>query len=230
MNPNPPRLARATPRASAGDGILCIAVLAALLLAPSIARAQQDVRNTGFPGTDVQLALIGNVSSAIQLSIVGSGNTVISNATSTLPGTPAVGTVDFGAFSTLRPYTAKGDAYRILGVNPGAVIAARLIATLTFHGTPTASISVARQLPAGPAPDVPLAHLRLSSPPIAWSAPTQGSMVPDANTQGTDICIAAGATTCGSGVPYEHHIAIFLPDTQPAGNFSTVVVYTAVAP
>jgi hypothetical protein len=229
MNPKPPRLGRAIRHASAGDGILCIAVLAALLFIPSSVLAQ-NVRDTGFPAADVQIALIGNVSSSIQLSIVGSGKTTITQATQTVAGTPAVGTVDFGTFTTLWPHAAQGDAYRITGPTAGAIVAARLIATLTYHGSTTGSIQVARQLPASAWPDVPLANLRLSSPPVAWSSATQGQVVPDAGAPGTDLCITAGATTCGSGVPYEHHIAIFLPDMQPAGTFSTVVVYTAVAP
>jgi hypothetical protein len=204
--------------------------LVAILGVPS-ANAQ-TIKKSGSPSTNVQLGFAGLVSTSVQLSIVGSGPTTLSSTTSTIAPTPAAGTINFGSFNALQPSGAtNANFFRISSGTTGAVIAASLIATLVYNGSTTGSVTVARKNAAGGPPDVPLANLRIASPPLAsWTSGSQGTQVPNAGSPGLDICQASGAATCANNTPYRHQLAVFVPDSQPTGAFTTVVVYTGVSP
>lgn len=180
----------------------------------------------------MNLGFTGIVRNSIMLTITGTGTTTVTAQTNAISPAVASGTIAFGNFSTLlQPPPTNGSAYRVALPTPGAVIAATLDAIVTYNGAPTASIGVARRVLAGGAPDVPLANLRVASPALAsWTSGAQGAQVPDAGSLGYNICTAAGDLTCVNGKPYNHSLAVFVPDTQPAGAFSTTVVYTGTMP
>jgi len=205
-------------------------VAAVLVVAP--AASAQVISNSGETQAQVQLGFNGLIAGSVQLTIVATGPTSLTGTASVAGPAHSVGTIDLGAFTTTRPNTAENSSgFRITSGTPGAVLAARLIATLSYNGTTTGSITVARRNLAGAAPDVPLANLRVASPPLTtWTSSLDGSQVPDAGQPGLDICTAAGAVTCVNGQTFEHELAIFVPDSQPTGPFTTVVLYTGTAP
>jgi hypothetical protein len=192
----------------------------------------QTIRNSGANNTDVDMGFIGNVRNSIILTIVGAGTTTISSSVSRAMPAHASATIDFGTFSTqLQPPPSNGTGYRVTLPTPGAVVVASLDAMVTYNGATTASLTVARLVAAGGLPDIPLSDLRVASPAFApWTAGTQGTQVPNASLPGYDVCTAAGDTTCQTGNPYQHNLAVFVPDSRPAGPFTTAVVYTGTMP
>ena len=192
----------------------------------------QTIRNSGTNSADVDLGFIGNVRDSIILTIIGTGTTTLTGMASQAMPTHASATVDFGTFSTqLNPAPSNGEGYRVTLPSPGAVVTATLEAMVTYNGATTASLTVGRLVAAGGLPDIPLADLRVASPALAtWTSGLQGTQVPDASSPGYDICIAAGDTTCQTGVAYTHDLAVFLPDSRPSGQFTTVVLYQGTMP
>lgn len=206
------------------------AAACALLLAPTVARAQ-TIRNSGLNDAQVDLGFQGNVRNSVILTVIGTASTVLTGDPPTAMPAHAQGRVDFGSFTTMVPMPATGTGYRVALPSPGAIVVATLDAMITYNGATTASITVGRLNPVGGVTDVPAADLRVASPAIApWTAGTQGAQIPLSGMPGLNICTAAGDLTCQNGVPYTHNLAIFLPDTRPAGAFSTVVVYTGAMP
>jgi hypothetical protein len=206
-------------------------LLALAVASPAVANAQ-TITNSGANRTQVNLGFTGIVRNSVMLTVTGAGTTTITGSTSATMPVRATGTVDFGSFSTLlNPPPANASASRVALPSPGAVVAARLNAIITYNGAATATITVGRVSPAGGAPDVPLTSLRVASPALAfWSSGTQGTQVPDAGMPGYNLCTAAGDLTCQNGKAYTHSLAIFVPDTQKAGPFTTAVVYSGTMP
>ncbi|MBN2576681.1 MAG: hypothetical protein JXP73_19100 [Deltaproteobacteria bacterium] len=192
----------------------------------------QTIRNTGTDNTQVDLGFVGNVRNSIILTIIGTGATTITNEVTSGMPTHASATIEFGTFATqLQPPPSNGTGYRVSLPSPGAVVAATLDAMVTYNGATTASLTVSRLVAAGGPPDVPLADLRVASPALAtWTSGTEGAQVPDAGLPGYDLCTASGDPTCETGKPYNHSLAVFLPDNRAAGPFTTVVVYTGTMP
>jgi hypothetical protein len=227
---------RDSPCRLATDARWAAAAIAACALTVGLAsraQAQAVVNSDTAPGdTSVQVGFNGIVDSSIQLTIVGTGPTTLSNIVSALAPTHASATINFGSFTTLAPWLANNaNGYRTTSGTDGAIVAARLLASVTYNGASTASILLGRAVPAGAAPDVPLANLRVASPPLAtWTAGTNGTQIPDAGQLGYDLCVAAGDATCQNGLDYPHQLAVFVPDGQVGGAFTTVVVYTGTAP
>ena len=206
--------------------------VAVLLLGLSASAQAQTIRNSGANRAQVDLGFIGNVRNSIILTIVGTGTTTISGEVSRGMPTHASATINFGSFSTqLQPPPANGTGYRVSLPSPGAVVAATLEAMVTYNGQSTASLTVARLYAAGGVNDIPLPDLRVACPALAtWTSGSQGAQVPNAGLLGYNLCTAAGDLTCQTGKPYTHSLAIFLPDTRPAGPFTTVVVYEGTMP
>jgi hypothetical protein len=217
-------------RSHARSAILGTAV--ACVLGFAVPAQAQTIRNTGVNRTQVDLGFVGNVRNSIILTIIGTGTTTISGEQSRGMPTHASATIDFGTFSTqLQPPPSNGTGYRVALPSPGAVVAATLDAMVTYNGAATASLTVGRLMPAGGLPDVPLADLRVASPALAtWTAGTQGVPVPNAGLPGYNICTAAGDLTCLNAKPYNHSIAMFLPDTRLAGPVTTAIVITGTMP
>ncbi len=206
-------------------------MIALSVLVPALASAQ-IIRNQAPAAPNLQIQFNGTISTTVMLTITGGGPTTLAGTTTAIAPARAQGTIDFGSFSTLQPLAAtNARRFRTTGGTPGAVIAATLVATVLYNGNPTASITVARKVVAAGLPDVPLANLRVSSPMLAvWSAGTNGTMVPNAGFAGIDVCRMAGDATCVNDKPYTHDLAVFLPDTQVSGPFSTTVVYSSTSP
>lgn len=194
----------------------------------------QTVTNVGDTQTGVNITFTGIIQSSVALTLTGKDLTTLSG-TANAVNDPATGTVDFGSFSVLGPLTVtNGQITRTSSGTSGVLVIADLIATLVYQGTTTGTILVTRASAAGAPPDVPLANLRIASPPLplaAWTSETSGTQVPDASAPGFSLCTANGRdTTCQDAVAYDHQLAVFVPQTQPAGDFSTVVLYSGTAP
>jgi len=187
----------------------------------------QIVTATGTPNTTPALAEItfqGTLTSALQLTITSGSPETTLNATNTPsgPGVTATGTVDFGTFSTVNPTVSNGVAVRTTSGTPGAVVAARLLATLTYNGASNGSVQVTRT---DAATTVPAGNvLYADTVSVDWTSGTAAGTALGAT--GVEICPSGN---CASGTSIPHEIGIFLPDSQAAGAFSAVVTYTATA-
>ncbi|MFN0063532.1 MAG: hypothetical protein ACKVPX_13570 [Myxococcaceae bacterium] len=207
-------------------------ILFALLLSLSGVARAQIVSSGGSSPQDLQIQFNGIISTTVMINVSGAGPTTLTGTTTALQPTRAVGTIDLGTFNSVLPGSSVNcDAYRASSGTPGAILAASMLATVTYNGSTTASVTVMRRNPVGALPDIPLANLRVSSPGLpAWSTGTDGTAVPSSAGPGLDICTLAGDPTCVNGVGYLHQLAVFVPDTQLSGPFSTTVLYTATSP
>lgn len=203
-----------------------------LLLALRATASAQVISNGGASRAPVQLGFTGTVRNSIMMTIVGTGTTSLDPATSAIMPTRAAGTIDFGTFNTrLQPGPSKGQGYRVSLPAPGAVVAATLEAMLTYNGATTATLTVARANPIVGPSDLPLTHLRVSAPaPVVWTTGVDGTQVPAAGQPGFDLCLSSGDATCLSEKPYSHSLALYLPDSHPAGAFTTVILYEGTMP
>lgn len=206
--------------------------IVALTVGLAASAQAQTLRNSGTNSAQVDLGFIGNVRNSILVTVFGTGATVLTNGPSVGMPVHAAGTINFGSFSTLlQPPPATGLGYRVALPSPGAVVTATLDAIITYNGATTAALTVARLSPAGGLPDIPLGDLRVASPAlVTWTAGTQGAPIPNPGLPAFDLCTAAGDLTCESGKPYPHSLAVFIPDSRPAGPFTTVVVYQGTMP
>jgi hypothetical protein len=210
---------------------LALALSFAAFALPAAAAAQ-TIQNNGANQTQVRLGFIGVVTNSVLISIVGFGSTNFSSTSSTAMPTHALGTINFGTFSTLlQPPPANGTGYRVALPAPGAVVVATLDALIDYNGAATASLTVGRKVAAGGAPDVPLANLRVASPSLgAWTSGSQGVQVPDFGAVAYNLCTATGDATCIAAKSYVHDLAVFVPDSQAAGPFTTTILYTGTMP
>jgi hypothetical protein len=228
-------IVRSHQRTTAGRrrrGLLSLSLLLLVAVASLTQARAQTIQNRDVNQTQVQLGFIGMVTNSVLITIVGFGTTTISAMASAAMPTHATATVDFGTFSTLlKPPPANGAGYRVALPAPGAVVVASLDAVIDYNGATSATLTVGRAAPAGTAPDVPLANLRIASPSLAsWTTGDQGVQVPDFGQPGYDICTATGDTTCIATKSYVHDLAVFVPDAQATGPFSTVALYTGTMP
>jgi hypothetical protein len=204
-------------------------LLAAAL--PSVAQAQ-TITNAGANQTQVRLGFVGAVANSVLINIVGFGTTTLSSSSSAAMPTHAQGSINFGTFSTLlQPPPTNGTGHRVLLPAPGAVVVATLDAVIDYNGATTATLAVGRRSAAGGPPDVPLANLRVASPSLAiWSSGSQGVQVPNFGQPAYNLCTATGDTTCIAAKSYVHDLAVYVPDTQAAGPFTTTILYTGTMP
>jgi hypothetical protein len=211
-------------------GLVCLPLLLAVAW-PSSAQAQ-TIQNSGANQTQVRLGFVGIVTNSVLISIVGFGTTTFNSTASAAMPTHARATINFGSFTTLlQPPPANGTGHRVLLPAPGAVVVATLDAFIDYNGAAAASLTVGRAAAAGAPPDVPLANLRVASPSRAtWTAGNQGVQIPNFGLPGFNICTATGDTTCIATKSYLHDLAVYVPDSQVAGPFSTVVLYTGTMP
>jgi hypothetical protein len=209
-------------------------LISALILVAGSASAQvaTGVGTAGAGnGPLVDITISGTVTSAVSLSVTGAGATALSSTTSPASG-PGTGTVAFGSFSAQNPSAATNADFagRTTSGTTGALVAAKLSATLNYSGATTGTVTLARKNAQGALPDIPAASLRVASPALAsWAASTDGTQVPASGAAGYNICTGAPGTNCVNGTAYVHNLTVFVPDTQAAGPFSTVVEYTGTA-
>jgi hypothetical protein len=202
-----------------------------LLVAAAAPVRAQTIDNSGVNQTQVRLGFVGIVTNSILVTIIGFGTTTLNPMASAAMPTHASATVNFGTFSTMLPLLTNGTGYRVTVPAPGAVAVATLDAFIDYNGATTASLTVGRAAAVGPAPDVPLDNLRVAAPPLAsWTAGNQGTQVPALSLPGYNLCTAVGDATCIGTKSYLHDLAVYIPDTQVAGPFSTVVLYTGTMP
>jgi hypothetical protein len=208
-----------------------VALLLAAVAVPTSAQAQ-TIRNSGVNNTQVRLGFNGMVTNSVLITIVGFNTTSFNTSNTAAMPTHATGTINFGTFSTLlQPPPTNGTGYRVALPAPGAVVVATLDAMIDYNGNTTASLTVGRRSAAGGPPDVPLANLRVASPSRAsWTAGNQGAQVPNFGLPAYNLCTATGDVTCVAAKFYVHDLAIYLPDTQAAGPFSTIILYTGTMP
>lgn len=207
-----------------------IVSVAALLVATASVAQAQTVTGTGLAGAGngptAEITISGTVTSAVTLDIVGvTGVTTLSATNNTV--NPPVGTIALGTFSALNPSSATNArvAARTTSGATGAILAASLDATLTYSGATTGTITIARKAAAGALPDIPAGNLRFAlGDATTWAATPAGTNVPNPGSS-VNACggNAASATAC------RHELAVFIPDTQVSGAFSSVVVYTGTA-
>jgi len=227
----PSRISQAGRQARVLPAVAVIVFLLAAVAVPGRVQAQ-TIKNSGLNNTQVRLGFTGIVTNSVLISIVGFGTTNFNSTNSSAMPTHAQGTINFGTFSTLlQPPPLNGTGYRVALPAPGAVVVAKLDATIDYNGNTTASLTVGRRSAAGGAPDVPLANLRVASPGLAnWTSGSQGVQVPNFGLPAYNICTATGDTTCLAAKSYVHDLAVYIPDSQVAGPFSTVVLYTGTMP
>jgi len=209
-----------------------ISVVAGLIMLGTTSLAMAQVSNTtqgtgggAAPAANIDITLTGTIESSVQLTIDGASLSAETNVT----GAPSTAIVDFGTFSTTTPLGSIGAdvAARSTSGTPGLFVGAELTATLTYSGTSTGSISIERAAAAGAAPDVPAGNLRFGAAGTTWAdAATSGSAIADPGVAAVDLC----GGTCTNTTAYPHELAVFVPDTQAAGAFTTVVRYTGTAP
>ena len=210
---------------------LAVALFALAVALPTLAQAQ-TIQNSGANRAQVRLGFIGTVTNSVLISIVGFGTTTFNSTSSAAMPTHAQGTINFGTFSTLlQPPPANATGYRVALPAPGAVVVATLDALIDYNGAVTASLTVGRAAPAGGAPDVPLANLRVASPALgSWTSGSQGVQVPNFGLPAYNICTATGDTTCLAAKSYVHDLAVYVPDSQAAGPFTSTILYTGTMP
>jgi hypothetical protein len=210
-------------------GTIAIGMIAAL------GTAQAQVTSTGTNQGIVDLTLMGTIQSSLVLAIDGTGTTVLNPVSSQIMNTHSTATVDFGTFSTQQAIAlGNGKLVRTTGTL-GAFAVAELSATATYSGNPggagKANINLTTVTPGGGSSPIAAGNTKVQSVlPADWTNSANGTAVATA-APGTSICPNGNNTTgdCASGVGVGHELAVFVPDTQAAGNFTQVVTYTATA-
>jgi hypothetical protein len=200
-----------------------------LIFALGTAQAQ-SVTSTGTNQGIVDLTLQGVIQSALVLNIATTGTTTLTSQTSNTMPVRSVASIDFGTVSTQSASLANGRIARVAGPTAGAFAIAELEATVTFSGNaggPSAgSIDLTLGAAGGLSP-IGLNNTRVQRTPAAWATSADGTIVGAAVSICPNGTVLAG--DCDSGVAQGHELAVFVPDTQAAGNFTQVVTYTASA-
>jgi len=200
----------------------------------ALGSAQAQVTSTGTTTGAVDLTLMGTIQSSLVLAIDGTGTTVLNPVTSAVMPAVSTATVDFGTFSTQTAALANGKIVRTTAGTIGAFAVAELSATATYSGNAggaaAANINLTLGAAGGSSPIVAGNTKVQRTLPANWTNSANGTTITIA-APGTSICPNGNNTTgnCASGVGVGHELAVFVPDTQAAGNFSQVVRYTATA-
>jgi hypothetical protein len=223
---------------------VAVAIMTLACLLPSSSTSQ-----TGSQGQtlgSVNIALMGTITSTVVLTVEGSTNQN-GGAGTTIAGSGARGTIDFGNFRVPGP-SANGERYRVERAAQGHYLVATVKLKTQFSGSggTNAVLDIQRANPCGGPSELPcgapgslfyakLAR-RVPNQPAAWPAWDQypdlryGSTVfdvPDSSyVPGTGNLDALMA----NGESIDHQIAVWIPDTAPSGAFSSVVTYTVTRP
>ncbi|MBN2576682.1 MAG: hypothetical protein JXP73_19105 [Deltaproteobacteria bacterium] len=197
---------------------------AALLFATT---AQAQVTSTSAAGASpptaaVDIQLMGTLQSALVLTIAGQDatNVISGSANNTMP-TRSTANFDFGTFNTQSTALTNGSIHRVTAATAGAFAVAALNATATISGSGgNATVTLTLGAAGGTSP-IAAGNTRYADGAGAWATSADGTVL-DAVPVG--LCPVGG---CISGTPVPHELAVFLPDTQTAGNFTQVVSYDA---
>ena len=210
------------------------------MLLPVRQSAAQAVQSQGVNTGGADLNLIGTITSSITISVTGSLDTN-GGATTTISGSGTQGIVDFGTYDLAGPL-ANGDKQRV-NLNPkGNYLVATLTVQTTFSGSGSmnAAVDIQRANPCGAAPDVSCAGSgslfygkmtpRIPNVRGFW---TKWTRYPEIKPGVSPMPISTYVPGAGNldssmlnGQSVDHQVAVWIPDSLPAGPFSTVVTYT----
>jgi hypothetical protein len=212
--------------------------------APGRATAQVTSRggSTSQP-TQVNVTLAGDVTTSVKLQIDGSVD-LATNVPTVVNGAGTSGIVNFGTYNVASPLLT-GEKHRSNTLpNRGTYLVATLTVTVTLTGgLTTATVDVQRSNPIAGPPDVAAGRLLVALPSggqknqkLSWP---RWSKFPEQRFGSTVFDVPPSTYVPGAGNldaamvngdSLDHQIGIWVPDSQPAAPFSTLVTYTATAP
>jgi hypothetical protein len=219
------------------------AIAAGLLLPARQSSAQVTSRGTNTGAVDMTLS--GTITSSITISVTGSVDLQGGVAT-VVTGNGIQGVVNFGTYNLAGlPLTGDKQAVNAGNGGPGNYLIATLTAATTFSGggTMQAALDIQRTNACGPAPDIACGapgrffYARMASrkPNQKVSWPTW-KKYPDARYGASvfDMPLSTYIPGAGNldnlmlnGDTVDHQVSIWIPNSLPAGPFSTMVTYTA---
>jgi len=226
----------------AGKVLVAIAVVLPL---PSAAQIATSHGTPTIPAT-TQLTFGGQLESAITIEVTGSID-LSGNETTVVSGSGSAGVINFGTYD-LAGNLLTGAKHRVNGPPSGRgtyLVATLSVRVLFSGGFTSANVDIARTNPTGGPPDIPQNHLffafmgpknaKAKNQKLTWPRwkdfPEQRL-----NTSVFEVPAAGYVPGTGnldaqmaSGDFLDHQIAVWIPDAQPAGPFSTTVTYTATA-
>jgi hypothetical protein len=210
---------------------LFVLATTAFALTLGLGTAQAQVTSTGTNQGIVDLTLSGTIQSALVLAINGAGSTTLTATGSNVMPTTSTALVDFGTFNTQSASLTNGKIVRTTAGTAGAFAVAELAAVATYSGNAggasAANINLTLGAAGGASPIV-AGNTRVQRTPAVWTDSANGSTV---SAVAVSICPNGDSVNgdCASGTSQSHELAVFVPDTQGAGNFTQVVRYTATA-
>jgi hypothetical protein len=226
----------------------CRAPLGAMVLAVLAAGSARAQVATGVgaagagAGPNVEIAMVGAVSSSIEIYVTGSVD-LRGGVATVINGSGTSGVVNFGVYNLAGPLLT-GEKHRVNQNPKGTYLVATLTVGVNFSGGMTqAVVDIQRSNPIAGVLDVPFSDLfyafqgaknpkngKLSwptwkqSPEVRFGATVfnipLSTYVPGAGNLDTQIF---------SGEFFDHQVGVWIPDSRPPGPFSTNVTYTATA-
>jgi hypothetical protein len=185
------------------------ALVTILMLSSSVAFADTITQTDGavspaLPSAAIDIELTGVLESSV---------TLVVDAARMVQTAADAGQVDFGSFSTNSFGTVNADRPARDADDDGLWLAVDVNATITYSGVNGANVALDRVAdPAGL--EIPAGNL--------FAAANQAQI----DDQG-DAGLAVIDGPCTSGQSIDHQLALYIPDTQAAGTFTTVVSYSA---
>lgn len=215
-------------------------MLGGVLLLPIRPGAAQTVESHGAGVGAVDIALQGTITSSVAITVTGSVDQS-SGAVTTIAGTGVQGVVDFGTYDLAGPL-ANGEKQRVPTNPRGNYLIATLRVTTVFTGSGTgrAAVDIQRTNPCGGPPDVSCAGSgSLFYAKMTPRKPNQRATwpkwmrYPETNAGVFVMPLSTYVPGAGNldnlmanGESMDHQVAVWIPDSQPPGPFSTLVTYT----
>jgi hypothetical protein len=222
--------------------LLCVAwaTLGGVVLLPARRGAAQTVESRGPDQAGVDIALRGSITSSVAITVSGSIDQA-SGAVTTVIGTGIQGVVDFGTYDLAGPLI-NGEKQRVPANPKGNYLVATLRVTTIFTGggASTAAVDIQRANPCGGPPDVSCAGAgslfyakmtpRKPNQRATWP---KWSRYPETNAGVFVMPLSSYVPGAGNldnlmanGESIDHQVAVWIPDAQLPGPFSTLVTYT----
>jgi len=172
----------------------------------------------GNGGAQVTVQFNATLQNAITLTLTGIADGA---ATTTIAGAGTAGVVNFGTFNTLcNPAITNGECVRTTGGTAGAHLVAPFRATVAFSGAPSADVGISKNVAGATAFGLKFA----SGVATAWTNSADGTNMLDPLAAAAENNLGLGVA---SGTAIDHQVALFFPDTQAAGAYTTTVRWTA---
>jgi hypothetical protein len=173
----------------------------------------------GGGGAQVTVQFNATLQNAITLTLTGIADGA---ATTTIAGTGTAGVVNFGTFNTLcNPAITNGECVRTTAGTSGAYLVASFRATVAFSGAPSADVGISKNV----AGAIGFGGLKFASGvATAWTNSGDGTTMLDPLAAAAENNLGVGVA---SGTAIDHQVALFFPDTQAAGAYTTTVRWTA---